>query len=91
MVVRTQCFSFSSRGEAMRQSIVGRLSGGSELILAQWKGSVTRCRGVTTSTDGEATPRREKGGNNISWADTNLVGLKIKKIYAVDSAGTNKR
>jgi hypothetical protein len=29
-----------------------------------------------TSTRGEATPEREKGGDEVSWTDTNLIGLK---------------
>jgi hypothetical protein len=91
VMVRIQCFSFGSRGKTMGQSITERSNGGSELVLTQWEGSVTRCGGMTMSAGGEATPRREKRGNNISWADANLVGLKIKKIYAVDSTGTNKR
>jgi hypothetical protein len=44
--------------------------------LAQWEGSVTRHDGVTTSARGEAAPMREKGGDDVSWADTNLTGSK---------------
>jgi hypothetical protein len=44
---------------------------------------------MTTSDRGEAALRREKGGDVISWADTNLTKLKMKKIHVVDSAGTN--
>jgi hypothetical protein len=40
---------------------------------------------------GETAPRREKGGDDISWADANLIGPKIKKIHAVDLAGINGR
>jgi hypothetical protein len=52
---------------------------------------VTRRNGVTTSTGGEAAPRRGKGGDNATWVDANLTGPKIKKIYAVDSVDTNGR
>jgi hypothetical protein len=30
-----------------------------------------------------------KGGDDVSWADVNLTGPKMKKIHTVDSAGTN--
>jgi hypothetical protein len=46
---------------------------------------------VTTSAGGEAILGREKGGENISWADANFTGQKIKKIYVVDSTATNGR
>jgi hypothetical protein len=65
-VVQIQCFSFGSRGEEMRQSVAGRRSGGSELVLAQWKGSVIQCDGVMISARGEAAPGREKGGDDTS-------------------------
>jgi hypothetical protein len=58
--------------------------------LTQWEGNVTRRGGVTTSTGGEAAPGREKGGDDVSWADVNRTELKIKKIHAVDSASTNR-
>jgi hypothetical protein len=32
-----------------------------------------------TSTGGEVTPVREKGGDNVSWADVNLPGPKNKE------------
>ncbi len=50
--------------------------GGNELILTQWEGSVTRRGGVTTSARREATPEREKRGDDDSWAETNLTVLK---------------
>jgi hypothetical protein len=34
-------------------------------------------------------PGREKGGDDASWADVDLIGPKMKKIHAVDSAATN--
>jgi hypothetical protein len=46
---------------------------------------------VATSAGGDATPGREKGGYNASWADTNLTGPKNEENYAVDSATTNGR
>jgi hypothetical protein len=46
---------------------------------------------MTTSVGGEAILRRGKGVDDTSWADANLIGLKIKKIHAVDSTGTNER
>jgi hypothetical protein len=45
-----------------------------------------------TSVGGEAAPEREKGGDDVSWTDVNLIWTKkIKKIHAVDSATTNER
>jgi hypothetical protein len=38
-----------------------------------------RCSGVVTSDRGEAAPGRGKGGDDASWADANLAGLKNKK------------
>jgi hypothetical protein len=67
---------FRLREEATRWSIIGRWSGGNELILIQWEGSVTRCGGMATSAGGEVAPWREKGGDDVSWADANLTGLK---------------
>jgi hypothetical protein len=67
------------------------LSRGSELVLAQWKGSVIRRSGVTPSARGEAAPRRKNRGDDASWTDVNLTGQKMKKINMFDSAGTNER
>jgi hypothetical protein len=78
-VVQIQCFSFGWRGEATWWSIVGRWSGGNNLILAAWEGSVTRHNGVVTSVRGD----------DVSWADVNLTGPKMKKINVVDSAAIN--
>jgi hypothetical protein len=75
-VVRIQWFSFGLRGEATGQSIARRCSGGSEFVLAQWEGSVTRHSSVMTSTGGDATSGRGNGGNDVSWADANLTGPK---------------
>jgi hypothetical protein len=50
---------------------------------------VTRRGGVVTSARGEVTPGRGKGGDDASWADTNLARQKMKKIYAVDLVATN--
>jgi hypothetical protein len=47
--------------------------------LVQWKGSVTQCGAVVTSTGGDAAPGRGKGGDDISWADANLTEPKNKK------------
>jgi hypothetical protein len=89
-VVRIQCFSFSLIGKATGWRVAGRWSGGSELSLAQWKGSVIQRGNVTTSAGGEVAPGRGKRGNDASWADSNLISWKINKIYMVDSAGTNR-
>jgi hypothetical protein len=43
-----------------------------------WRG------GMMISAGGEAAPGREKGGDDISWADANLIVPKMKKIHAVD-------
>jgi hypothetical protein len=50
---------------------------------------MTQCGGVMTSAGGDATLERKKGGDDVSWANANLTGVKIKKIHMVDSAGTN--
>jgi hypothetical protein len=49
---------------------------------------MARCGGIATSAEGEAAPGREKRGDNVGWADTNLTGPKIKKIHVVDSVAT---
>jgi hypothetical protein len=43
---------------------------------------------MTMSAGGEMTPSRKKG-DNASWTDVNLTGLKNKKNHAIDSAATN--
>jgi hypothetical protein len=44
---------------------------------------------MVTSVRGEAALGREKGGDNVSWADMNLTGSKNKiKIHTVGSATT---
>jgi hypothetical protein len=58
--------------------------------LTQWEGNVTWHGGVTTSTGGESAPKKAKG-DDVSWADVNLTGLKIKKIHVANSACTNGR
>jgi hypothetical protein len=40
---------------------------------------MTQCGGEATSTGGEVTPGREKGGDDVSWADMNLSKSKNKK------------
>jgi hypothetical protein len=43
-----------------------------------------------TSARGEVAPGREKGGDDVSWADINLTGPKNeKKINMVDSVAKN--
>jgi hypothetical protein len=63
----------------MEQSITGRCSRGNKLTLAPWKGSVTRCGGMTTLVRREVPPEREKGGDDDSWTHTNLTGPKNKE------------
>jgi hypothetical protein len=46
---------------------------------ATQEGSVTRCGGVTTSTEGDAAPGREKGEDDVSSADANPTRLKNKE------------
>jgi hypothetical protein len=46
---------------------------------------------VATSAGEEVAPERKKGGDDVSWADTNLTGPKMKNIYTVDSTATNGR
>jgi hypothetical protein len=45
---------------------------------------------MTTSAGGEVAPGREKGGDDVNWADVNLI-KKMKKIYTVDSVAINGR
>jgi hypothetical protein len=40
---------------------------------------VTRHGGMVTSTGGEAVAGREKGGNDVNWADVNLTVPKNKE------------
>jgi hypothetical protein len=40
---------------------------------------VTRHSGVMMLTEGEVTPGRGKGGDNVSWADANLTEPKNKE------------
>jgi hypothetical protein len=40
---------------------------------------MTRCSGVMTSAGVETTLERRKGGDDVSWADVNLTGLKNKE------------
>jgi hypothetical protein len=47
--------------------------------LALWEGSMTWCGGVATSAKGEVAPRREKGGDDASWAAANLTEAKNKE------------
>jgi hypothetical protein len=50
---------------------------------------VTQCSGVETSVGGETALGRGKGGDDASWADTDLTEPKKKKIHVVDSAAIN--
>jgi hypothetical protein len=52
---------------------------------------VTRRGSVTTLTGVEATPKRRKGGDDVSWTDVNLTEPKIKKFYTVNSVAINGR
>jgi hypothetical protein len=47
--------------------------------LVHWEESVTWCVGVAIFVEVEAVPEREKGGDDVSWADTNLTGSKNKE------------
>jgi hypothetical protein len=52
----------------------------------------TQHGGMMTSAGGEAAPRREKGGDDITWVYTNLTRPKNeKKIHTVDSVSINGR
>jgi hypothetical protein len=47
---------------------------------------------VMMSAGGEAAPRRGKGGDDVSWTDTNHTRPKNKENpHAVDSVGINGR
>jgi hypothetical protein len=52
---------------------------------------VTRCSDVTTSIGGKVSPGRGKREDNVVGLTRILLDQKIKKIHAVDSAGTNGR
>jgi hypothetical protein len=56
-----------------------RWSGCIELVLAAWEGSATWHDIVATLVGGEAIPERGKGGENASWAEANLTGVKNKE------------
>jgi hypothetical protein len=51
----------------------------SDLILAQWERSVTRCDGVTTSAGGDAALGRGKGRDDANWDDMNFTGPKSEE------------
>jgi hypothetical protein len=57
----------------------GKMKWANELVLAQWEGSVTRHSGVIMLARGEAAPEGERGGDDASWADVNLTGVKNKE------------
>jgi hypothetical protein len=63
----------------------------SDRVLASWEGSMARYISVTMLARGETTPGRGKGGDDTSWANTNLIRPKIKKIHAFDLVATNER
>jgi hypothetical protein len=44
--------------------------------LVSWEESVTWYDGMTTSSGGETTSGRGKGGDDVSWVDVNLTGPK---------------
>jgi hypothetical protein len=50
---------------------------------------VTRYDSVATSDGGEAAPGRGKGGDDVSWANINLIGLINEENSHVDSVATN--
>jgi hypothetical protein len=50
---------------------------------------VTRRGGMVTLAEEEKTPGRRKGVDDVSWADTNHSGPKMKKIHMVDSTAGN--
>jgi hypothetical protein len=76
---------------ATEQSVARRWSRCSELVLAQCEGSVTRCGCVTMLTRGEAAPRGKRDETSLVGLKRILLGWEMKKIHAVDSAGTNGR
>jgi hypothetical protein len=78
-VVRIQYFDFGSRGETMGWSVAWRWSGGNKLVLAPWKENVTWRGGVAMPAEGEVTSGRGNRGDDSSWTDTNLTGLKNKE------------
>jgi hypothetical protein len=45
---------------------------------------------MTTLDGGEASTKRGKGGDDASWARTNLTGQNMKKIHTLDSATINE-
>jgi hypothetical protein len=79
VVLQIQCFNFGLRGETMGRNIAERWSEHSDLILAPWEENTTRHGGIATSTRGEAAPRRPKGGDDGSCANTNLTRLENKE------------
>jgi hypothetical protein len=53
-----------------------KMSEGSKLVLASWKGSVTWSNGMAMSAGGEVASGMEKGRDDTSWANGNLTGPK---------------
>jgi hypothetical protein len=47
-----------------------------QCVLAPWEVSAAQRGDVATSVGGEAESGREMGGDDVSWADTNLTGAK---------------
>jgi hypothetical protein len=57
--------------------------------------SVTWHGGVVASAEGEATPKRRKGGDDVCWANVNLTGSKNEenpiKVICDTSPGATTR
>jgi hypothetical protein len=74
----------------------GRVAGGVDSMLwfrLERGGDMTKCcrkMKRVSLAGGEVPLERGKGGDDV-WAEANLTGPKMKKIHAVDSAGTNGR
>jgi hypothetical protein len=93
-VVWIQCFSFSSRGRTMEQSIAERWSRGIELILDPWEGSVTWCGDVGRRRGGteEGKGRRWHllGWRKSYWAKKWRKFMRSIQLLQMDGKDLNE-
>jgi hypothetical protein len=50
-----------------------------ETASSSWLHGKEESHGMATSARGATAPEREKGGDDVSWANVNLTGLKNKE------------
>jgi hypothetical protein len=69
-------FHLERRGDGVKHALPEDEAETTSLFLVQWTGSMTRCSDVTASARREAALGKRKGGDDTSWADTNLIRPK---------------